>query len=175
MSTIISSQIVLTEFLQPEKPQLYNPYTDSDLSTLAYSVAETSLTRDMDVEAFVLSFPWLPYERIDRVNTVVHPIYREAKNPQYLPAVMIPTWVKVDPPLQLLRKYGIETEQDAIALMSLEWLDRHVPNFVPTAGDLLTFFEIKFEVLTSKRWDYIANTQIPLHRVFTLKNLPQSD
>ena len=201
MPVVVSNSGFNVEVLQPASPPLVVSFvgTDDQTGMVATQVYEVDLVKDLDRESFIRSYPTLAYYELDKSATIVDPLYRETRNPSYKVSIAIPILVQLEPPKRLLKKFGIEAEQEAIALISQGWLERHAPTLQVKTGDRIGYYDVpyvgsypqpsglpdahvvhepiarvpdfSFEVLTAKWCDYFANTQIPLHKVLTLKNL----
>ncbi len=126
-------------------------------------------------------------------------LYRETSAPAYKQPVGIPIFIMLEPPKRMLKRFGLEAEHQAIGLVSQGWLDRHAPSLQMKTGDRIAYYaspyvddvsrpsglpdtvvtheatprtpNFSFEVLTAKWCDYFANTQIPIHKILSLKNL----
>ena len=189
------------EALQPASPPLVVSYrgTDDGTAQVAVQVVEVDLVKDLDRESFIRLYPPLAYFELDKSATVIDTLYRETRAPVYNSPVSIPIFVKLDPPKRLLKRFGVEAEQEAIGLVSAGWLERHAPALQRKTGDRIGYYDqlyvgdvpmsggrpdavvthertarqpnYSFEVLTAKWCDYFGNTQIPLHKILTLKNL----
>ena len=189
------------EVLQPTSPPVAIPYVgdDSGIATVGLSVEEINLTKQLDAESFIRSYPPLMFWELDLEQTVIHPLYRETRTPVYKTPIPIPIYIKINPPQSLLKKYNLEDEHDAIALFSIGWLDKYFNGYAPKTGDRIGYFDQEYttaylrtggkpdqpvtkegtprtpnfswEILTGKFDDYWGNSQIPLHVISTLKNI----
>jgi len=201
MPTVESNSGFSVEALQPASPPLVVSFRGEDDGTalVAVQVEEVDLVKDLDRESFIRQYPPLAFFELDRNQTVVHTLYRETRNPVYKSPIAIPIFVQLNPPKRLLKRFGIETVHDAIALVSAGWLERHAVTLQISTGDRIGYYDqaytgsvpmpggapdtvvthepvdrvpnFSFEVLTAKWTDYFGNTQIPLHKLLTLKNL----
>lgn len=189
------------EALQPASPPLVVSFRGEDDGTalVAVQVGEADLVKDLDRESFIRLYPPLAYFELDKAATVVDTLYRETRAPSYRPPIPVPIYITLEPPKRFLKKYGLEAEQEAVGLVSAGWLERHAPNLQVKTGDRIGYYDqpyvgdvpmsggrpdrvvthetvarvpnFSFEVLTAKWCDYFGNTQIPLHKILTLKNL----
>lgn len=144
------------------------------------SQTDIDLVRGVDAEAFHRHFPPISLYRIDRRSTVIN-LYGEPRavtsvetppttgQPTFQSPVTIPIRIIIEPPMEELKKFGIEQKIDALAVFSDKILvDRGIS---PRIGDHLEAYGIRFELLTVSFSDYFGNTQIPLHRFSRMKNL----
>lgn len=189
------------EAIQPSAPPLIVSFvgTDDQTGQIAVQQPEIDLVKDLDRESFIRNYPPLAYFELDKKATVIDPLYRETRSPAYKQPISIPIFIMLEPSKRLLKRFGLEVEQQAIGLVSQGWLDRHAPSLQIKAGDRIGYFDsmyvdnfpspqgladasvvhepqsrtpnFSFEVLTSKWCDYFANTQSPIHKILTLKNL----
>lgn len=189
------------EALQPASPPLVVSFRGEDDGTalVATQVQEVNLVKDLDRESFIRLYPPLAYFELDKGATVVDTLYRETRAPVYKTPIPIPIFVKLDPPKRFLKRFGVESEQEAVALVSAGWLERHAVALQMKTGDRIGYYDqpyvggvpmsggrpdavvthekearqpnFSFEVLAAKWCDYFGNTQIPLHKILTLKNL----
>jgi hypothetical protein len=201
MPVVESTMVFSVEALQPASPPLDVPYfgDESNIAHVATQVEEVDLVKGLDRESFIRLYPELLYYELDRDTTVVDELYGETREPQFKVAIPIPIYIRIDPPANLLKRYGIEGEHFAIGLVSNGWLEKNAPTLGIATGDRLGYYDQPFtgtfdrpgglppgqvthestpatpnfhlEVLTSKACDYFGNTQVPIHRVLTLKNL----
>jgi hypothetical protein len=171
MNIQVTSSMLL-EILQPSMPTLINPYVETEISTMWISSAEIALVQQMDREGFIRNFPPVMVTQIDRINSEIDPLYLEASRLVYLDPVSVCMRVEVAPGKWFLKKYGIETVQDAVGILSNSWMTNYANGITLTPGDLINFLGSDFEVLTSKLIDFFVNTQVSLHTLLTLKNLP---
>jgi hypothetical protein len=145
------------------------PQTNFAVTPIGSSQRDVEVMLRMNAESFRLLYPALLYKQLDRVETKVDPLYKEAigdpvhKAPKSVPVLVIP-----DPPMKLLKKYGLETEQEAIAIMNCRLND--AAGIYPVTGDLIQYYDKWFEILTVKFEGYANNTQVPLNIILTLKN-----
>jgi len=123
-----------------------------------------------NAEQFTYLYPALRFLPLDRTRDS-DPLYREKVKPVFLDPVTIPTYVELQPQLKLLKRFGIEEEQEAIAVWSCRHLNQY--KLDPKTGDRLQYFNILFELLTVKLTDYFLSTQVPLNKVATLKQVAQ--
>lgn len=167
------------EYLQPTQPVFNVPgLVDSTVATVGEYAPEIALTMENDRESFDRMFPAIAYYVLDKkltTRSVSDTFYGEESDEQAalneVPPLMIPIELKIDPPLQYLRKFGIEDIQDAIALLSIGWLNANLPSFSPKIGDRILYHQIEFRVETAKFTDYFANEQVPIHYLLTLDNM----
>jgi hypothetical protein len=189
------------EELQPSAPPLVVSFIGTDYGTahIAVQQSETDLVKDLDRESFIRNYPPLAYFSLDKKATQIDPLYRETRNPSYKAPVLIPIFIQLEPSKRLLKKFGLEVEQEAIGLLSQGWLDRHAKELKVKTGDRIGYFDrpyvddvsqpsgisdeviihelqprtpnFSFEVLTVKFCDYWASSQRPIHIITTLKNL----
>ena len=201
MFPVSSSTGFAIEELQPSAPPLVVSFIGTDYGTahIAVQQSETDLVKDLDRESFIRNYPPLAYFSLDKKATQIDRLYRETRNPSYRAPVLIPIFIQLEPPKRLLKKYGLEVEQEAIGLISQGWLDRHAQDLTPKTGDRIGYFDrpyaddvsqpnglsdnvvihelqprtpnFSFEVLTVKFCDLFGNSQRPLHLITTLKNL----
>lgn len=201
MATVEAQLAFGVEVLQPTSPPVAIPYVgeDSGIATVGLSVDEINLTKQLDSESFMRLYPPLMFWELDLVATPRHALYRETRDPVYKTPIPIPIYVKIDPPISYLKKYGLEDEQDAIAMFSLGWLDKYLNGYAPKTGDRIGYYDqayttayiqsggrpdkqvtqeaiartpnFSWEILTGKFGDFWGNSQIPLHLISTLKNL----
>lgn len=206
MPTVTANFVLPVEALQPASPPLVLvSYGDeaNQVAPIAVQVEEVELTKELDREAFIRHHPQVSYYELDRVTTPQDDLYGEvavAGHALYKVPILIPLLLQFEPPKQMLKKFGIEGEQDAIAVMSNSWIEKFAPALRPSPGDRISYFNqnftgsfsqvgglpdgtvthladanMMFEVLTVKHTDYFGSTQIPLHRVLTLKNLQKPE
>lgn len=193
------------EALQPASPPLDIPFfgDESQVAQIATQVEEVDLVKGLDRESFIRLYPVLQYYELDRQTTVVDELYGETADPVFKAPIPVPIYIRLDPPANLLKRYGIEGEHFGIALFSNGWLEKNAPSLVLATGDRIGYYDqpyvgsfdrpgglppgqvvhesvpldpnyptnFHFEILTVKHTDYFGNTQIPIHRVATLKNL----
>ena len=201
MPTVSSTVIIPVEVLQPTRPPLMLSYrgTDDQTAMIAVQTYEVDLAKDLDRESFIRLYPSLLYYELDKTSTVVDTLYRETRQPVYKAPVPCPIYVVPEPPKKLLKRFGLEVEQEGLALVSAGWLERHAPDLQMKTGDRIGYYNNEYtgsfnrpggqsdkivvhepeprvpnfswEILTTKWGDYWGNTQIPLHKVLTLKNL----
>jgi hypothetical protein len=201
MTIVESTSGFGVEALQPAFPPIVVSFkgTDNLTALVGQQVTEVNLIKDLDRESFIRLYPPLAYYELDKVATPVDTLYRETQAPVYKTPVAIPIFITLEPPKRLLKRYGLEAEQEAIGLVSAGWLERHDPTLQMKTGDRIAYYDqpytgsfpnpsglpdttvtheatarvpnFMFEVLTAKWCDYFTNTQIPLHKILTLKNL----
>lgn len=201
MPLVESTSVFGVEALQPASPPVAVPYIgdDTGVATVGLYTPEVELAKQLDAESFIRLYKPLLLYVLDLANTQVHSLYQETRNPVYLTPILVPTYVQVEPPKRVLKKFGLETEHEAIALLSLAWLEKYAPTVKVKTGDRFGYYNdsyttshlqpgglppkdvtqeavprvpnFSFEVLTTKHADYWGNTQIPLHLLLTLKNL----
>lgn len=189
------------EVLQPASPPIAIPYEgdDSGVATVGLYLEEVNLAKQLDAEAYIRQYKPLWFFELDLDLTPVDPLYRETRRPTFKSPVPIPIFIKIDPPISFLKKYGLEDEQDAIAMFSIGWLDKYHNAYAPKTGDRIGYYDeayttaylrtggkppqdvtkesaprvpnFSWEILTGKFGDFFGNTQIPLHIISTLKNL----
>jgi hypothetical protein len=125
-------------------------------------------------EQFHKLYPILRYYPLYRQEFWLDPLYNESKTKEfhYEKPILVPILVVVNPPLTLLRRYGIEEEQEVIAI-TCNRVNRKA-GIDPTTGDRLQYYSITYEVLTSKYTDYFLNTQVPLNKVAVLRQISES-
>lgn len=180
MSSLNSITLLHLEVLQPTSPQLIDKVSgDSGLAIIGTQQSEYDLTLSLDAESFIHHYPPLLYHPVDFTNTVVDNLYNESSGEIiYTDPILIPILIQLNPQRRLLRKFGVETEQDAIGLLSQGWLAKYQPTLNICVGDRIEYFDggttFTLEVLTTKFTDYFGNTQVALHRLVTLKNLNQT-
>jgi len=180
MPTLSAPIAIPLELLQPAVPTILDyRQGDAGLAQIGTLPSDAQLYLDLDREQFIHMYPPLPYRQLDRTNTVVDGLYGEAGTPVFISPVQMPVLVMLEPPKKLLRRWGVENVQDGIALLSEGWMANHAPSgFRVTPGDRIDYFDggstFSLELVTVKFVDYFGNTQIPLHRVCTLKNLAAS-
>jgi len=132
------------------------------------SQRDTEVILRMNAEQFRILYPRVRYYKLDRVQTKVDQLYKESIGfPEYESPKLIPTLIMPGPQLNLLKRYGIEEEQEAIAVMNAR-LNAQSQIF-PHTGDLLEWAEVRWEILTAVFHDYMTNTQVPLNLILTLK------
>ncbi len=145
------------------------PQTNFAVTPIGSSQRDVEAMLRMNAESFKLLYPDLLYRQLDRVETKVDSLYKEAignpvhKDPKSVPILVIP-----DPPQKLLKKYGLEEEVEAIAIMNCRLNDK--AGIYPVTGDLIQYHDIWFEILTVKFEGYANNTQVPLNIICTIKN-----
>ena len=159
-------------------------------TTLAPDSVDLLATKDLDVlrlqqfdlEYFYRTFPQLQWIRIGQKGSHMHSIYHESTDDQksFESPVLLPIHVRVNPPMQILQKYGIDEPQDALGVFSLPVIGDvskrlNLPSLQVSIGDRVQFFDsdFTFEINTVKMRDFVGATQTPLHNVVTLKNLPR--
>lgn len=136
------------------------------------SQRDTEVILRMNAEQFRLLYPRVRYFKMDRVNTKVDPLYNESIGfPKYNDPILIPALIMPGPQMNLLKRYGIEEEQEAICVTNAR-LNAQA-NVYPHMGDLIEWAEVRWEILTVVFGDYMTNTQVPLNLVLTLKQAAQ--
>lgn len=124
---------------------------------------------ELNAEQFTLLYPRLKYYSMSRNSTAVDTLYNEAIAKNFTDYVELPIFLVMSPQLKLLKKYGIEEEQEAIAVLNVRLSNAN--DIDPMTGDLIEFLGIRFEILNVKLTDYFANTQVPLNKVATLRQI----
>ncbi len=127
----------------------------------------------LNAEQFKRLYPEIKYYPLNRTETYVDPVYTESKTKVFIDRpVLVPVLVVIGPQDKLLKKYGIEEEQEAVAVFCNRVnTERGID---PTTGDRMEYYAILYEVLTVKHTDYISNTQVPLNKVVTLRQINDS-
>jgi hypothetical protein len=201
MGIVLATSALGVELLQPSAPPILISYsgTDDQTARVGQAVVEVDLEKDLDRESFIRQYPPLAYFELDKTATQIHPLYRETRQPVFKDPIPIPAFIQLQPPKRMLKRFGVEAEQEAIGLLSAGWLERHAPSLQVKTGDRIGYYDqpytgsftspggrpdtvvahetsartpnFSFEVLTAKWCDYFTNTQIPLHKILTLKNL----
>lgn len=202
MSTPVESFLnVPIEVLQPAAPPLIVSYygTDNQTALVGQQQSEVDIAKDLDRESFIRHYPPLLFYSLNKQATITDKLYRETRSPVFLSAIPIPIFIQPNPPKRMLKRFGVETEQDAIGLVSAGWLERHVTSLQIKTGDRIGYYDqsynatvprpnglsaatvvhepsarvpnYSFEILSTKWTDYFTNTQIPLHKLLILKNL----
>lgn len=166
------------EYLQPTAPSIQVcKLTDSKVATVGEYGPEIALTMQLDRESYDRMWPAIPYYVLDKAapRSVSENFYGEQADEQAAlneaPPLMIPIQVKITPPLQYLQKFGVEELQDAIALLSIGWLNANLPDFHPQIGDRILYHQVQMRVDTVKFADYFGNEQVPLHYFIMMENM----
>lgn len=142
--------------------------TQLGILPIGTSQRDTEVILRMNAEQFHVLYPKVRYYKLDRVQTKVDNLYNESIGfPKYDDPKLIPTLIMPGPQMNLLKKYGIEEEQEALAVMNAR-LNAESKIF-PHTGDLLEWAEVQWEILTAIFNDYMTNTQVPLNLILTLK------
>jgi hypothetical protein len=125
-------------------------------------------------------YPEVNFYKLNRVETVVDDLYKEAVGDAVYDGLKqtdgttvgavekIPALIQQGPQMKLLKRYGIEEEQEAIAVFAASML--HKRGIEVHTGDRIEFLAITWEVIKPEFTDYFANSQVPLNLVCTLKN-----
>lgn len=196
---VISS--IVYEALQPERPPLDIPYRgdDAGIGQVGLYGPEITLAMQLDCESFIRLYPPVDFRELDFNTSVIDTLYRETRSPSYKSSVMIPAYFKVSPPKNLLKRFGVEDEHDAVAMLSLGWLQKYQPDLRVKTGDRIGYYDqsytessirphnlpnkdvvrepvahvpnMQFEILNVYYGDYWGNSQRPLHLMCSLKNL----
>lgn len=144
------------------------PQTGFVVSPIGSSQRDVEAILSMNAESFRFLYPTIRFKQFDGSDTVKDPLYGEVvgaviyREPIQIPALVIP-----DPPMKLLKKYGLEVEQEAIAIMNCRLNEK--AKVFPVERDRMEYYGIWWEILTVKYQDYFTNTQIPLNQLLTLK------
>jgi hypothetical protein len=142
--------------------------THWSLVTLGTAQRDVEVILRMNAEQFRLLYPKVRYYKLDRVQTKVDDLYKESIGfPTYAVPIEIPALIMPGPQMNLLKKYGIEEEQEAICVMNARLNDQ--AGIYPHTGDLMEWAEVRWETLTAVFGDYMTNTQVPLNLILTLK------
>lgn len=145
------------------------PQTNFAVTPIGSSQRDVEVMLRMNAESFRLLYPPLLYRAFDREETKMDPLYKETignpihKDPKSVPILVIP-----EPERKLLKKYGLEEEVEAIAIMNCRLND--LAGIVPVTHDLIQYHERWFEILTVKFEGYVNNTQVPMNIICTMKN-----
>lgn len=201
MPSVESAARIVYEVLQPEKPTVDIPYRgdDTGIGQVGLYSPEIDLAMQLDSESFIRLYPSVDFRELDMDQSVVDTLYRETRQPSYKSSVMIPVYFKIEPPKNLLKRFGVEDEHDAVAMMSLGWLQKYQPDLRVKTGDRIGYYDqaytetsirphnlpnkevvrepvahvpnMQFEILNVYYGDYWGNSQRPLHLLCSLKNL----
>lgn len=121
-------------------------------------------------EQFVKIYPTVKVTKINRTESRPDSLYKELIYKTFDEySYDLNIYFVFEPPLKLLKKFGIEEEHDALAVMS----NRQLNNFKIslTTGDLIQYLGVDYEILTVKLVDYFGNTQVPLNTLATVRQL----
>jgi hypothetical protein len=150
------------------------PYENTEQSQfgflpLGHAKQDIEVQLKLNAEAFRLTCPEVRYIRLDRETTVVDSLYKEyVGGPKWAEPVLVPVVFQHNPAKNLLKKIGIEEEQDGIATFCVRICDEL--GIKPTTGDRIEYLDVPFEILSVKYIDYLQGSQVPLNLVATLKN-----
>ena len=131
-------------------------------------LADLGTSRGFVHEFHEWAFPTIKYFPLS-TDVPSDSLYSETIEKTFGASVDVPAYFRTDPSTKILARYGIESWQPAIAVMDNITLSRL--QIDPKPGDRIEYFGMLYEVLTVKYTDYWVNTQYPLSRVLTLKNL----
>lgn len=95
--------------LEPQEDEFRHPSYP-----IYHNRGEQLLYARMIVEGYKLNYPSIPILLIDRDKTVVDELHGEAHERVYKNPVYIPGHVQWSPPVYILHRYGIETEQEVL-------------------------------------------------------------
>lgn len=135
---------------------------------LGKEIPDLATVRDFVQEFSERSFPTIKYKVLS-TDVPVDELYRETLVKDWPTEVDMPIYFRVNPSERVLARFGIESVQDAIAVIDNATLVLH--GIDPKVGDRISYFGITYEVLTIKHTDYWINSQYPISRVLTLKNI----
>lgn len=136
---------------------------------LGHAKQDIEVQLQLNAEAFRLTCPEVQYIRLDRERTVVDELYNEyTGGPKYATPVLVPVMFQHNPPKNLLKKIGIEEEQDSLATFCVRINDEL--GIKPTTGDRLKYLDVDFEIISVKYTDYLQSSQVPMNLIATLKN-----
>ena len=121
-----------------------------------------------NAEQFNLLYPKLRFFALDR-SRGHDPLYGEQPKARFRDPVFVPTYVQIRPEEKMLKRFGIETEQEAICVWSCRLLNDI--GIDPVTGDRVEYYGISYEVLTVKLTDAMLNTQVPINKLATLKQV----
>ena len=138
------------------------------LTPLAGSRRDLEFIIRTNAESHWLIYPALRFFALDRARGH-DPLYGEQPKPSYNTAVLVPTYVQIQPQEKLLKRFGIQEEQEAIAVWSCRVLTDL--GLDPVTGDRLEYYGTHYEVLTTKLTDVFTNTQCTINKVATLKQV----
>lgn len=149
------------------------PQVNPDALPFGSAARDVEYILTVNAEQFHRIYPEIKFFPMSRnpTQTVVDPLYNEAIRKEFnkMHPILVPVFVAIQPQLKLLKKYGIEEEQDAIAVFNNR-IDKEL-SIDPITGDRIEYQAILFEILTAKHVDYFTNTQVPLNKICTLRNL----
>lgn len=100
-SAPIRTRVRSDDFSQPTEP-------------LFHSAREKEVYNRMLVEGYRMVYPSIPVILIDRDKTKVDPILREARTRVWQKPRYIPGHVQWSPPVYVLARFGIESEQEVL-------------------------------------------------------------
>lgn len=122
----------------------------------------------VNAEQFWLLYPQLRFFQLDRAQGH-DPLYGEQPKARFVDPVKVPTYIQIHPQEKLLKRFGIESEQEAFAVWSCRILNDL--GLDPVTGDRVEYYGITYEVLTTKLTDAMLNTQVPINKLATLKQI----
>ncbi len=123
---------------------------------------------NLNAEQFCILYP--PVDVHERVQDGAQDdLYQEDVRPTFKDPIAIPTFFTINPQKKLLKSFGIEEEQEAIAVWSNRLLN--TSGLDPVTGDRVEYLGILFDVITVKFDAYHLSTQVPLNKVATLRQV----
>jgi hypothetical protein len=150
------------------------PQTQDNALPLGQSTRDLEYILTTNAEQFKRLYPELEFYPMNRTETYLDTTYGESKVKSFPfeKPILVPVYVIIGPQEKLLRKYGIEVSQEAVAIFNNR-IDLEL-KIDPITGDRLKYYNITFEILHVKHTDYYSNTQVPLNKIVTLRNLNDS-
>ena len=133
-------------------------------------LADLKTNREFLEDFHGYAFPNIDYYVLN-TDQPTDSLYNETLAKQFAGPFSVPAYFRADPSTKILARYGIESWQPAIAVFDNVTLSRMQVD--PKPGDRVKYFDILYEVLTVKFTDYWINSQYPMSRVITMKNLEE--
>ena len=151
------------------------PIEGQDASQLLLKMLEAAdykMQATLQREAFMRHHPKIQLIRLDRTQTNVDELYRDAQDPVWLPPIEIHAHVEHSPSKQRLMKFGINEEREVMVTFSTALLsDAGVlqDNTTFLIGDCIKFDSDLYEIKSQHRSrdGYWGSSNIPFHVVCT--------
>lgn len=120
-----------------------------------------------DAEFFLTRYTPVNFYPLSMTTGKIDEFYMENLDKKVTPPIALHARVIINPPLQLLMTYGIEVQQQCLAVLSRHLCE--VVGYTPKLGDRLEFADDvigrQFRIDTVKPDDFFGNTGYNLHWV----------
>jgi hypothetical protein len=155
----------------PEKPASIAPPSNipGRKAPTAHSGLELQMIKKRTIEFYEITFPKVRFMPLDESEGGMDEFYNERTPKVVAREYWFRALVRLNPPLQLLQKYGIDVQHDSMVIIPRALLERE--NFFPRIGDRFEFATDsgtrQFRIDTVKPADYWTNTEYNLFVVMT--------